>query len=179
MVSLIIQLSLAFGLLSLLAVGGGTAVIHEMQHVLESQFNITPTHFLQVYSVGQLAPGPNMTMVVIFGMQLAGILGALLVWIAFFLPSSVLCFWIGRFWHYVGETPWRRAVQNALEPISIGLMCSGVYAVGKSALNGPLTIALAMAAFIAILFTRLNPVYVILGMGTLGAAIMYMRPGLV
>ena len=57
-------------------------------------------------------------------------------------------------------------------------MCSGVYAVGKSALDGPLTIALAMTAFTGVLFTRVNPVYVILGIGSLGAAIKYWQPGL-
>lgn len=176
--SVLIHLALTFGLLSLLAVGGGTAVLAEMQEVLHQQFHITPDRFLEVYSVGQLAPGPNMTMVTIFGFQLAGIQGALLVGLAFFLPSSVLCFWIGRLWNYIGETPWRRAVQNALEPISIGLMCSGVYAVGKSALDGPLTIALAMTAFMGVMYTRINPVYVILGVGGLGAAIKYWQPGL-
>lgn len=177
MLSLLIHLALTFGMLSLLAVGGGTAVLAEMQEVLQNHFQITPEQFISVYSVGQMAPGPNMTMVVIFGFQLAGILGALLVGVAFFLPSSILCFWIGRFWNYIGETPWRRAVQNALEPISIGLMCSGVYAVGKSALGGPLTIALALAAFMGVLFIRVNPVYVILGTGLSGAAIMFWQPG--
>ncbi len=179
MVSTLIHLALTFGMLSLLAVGGGTAVLHEMQEVLQTQFQIGPDRFLEIYSVGQLAPGPNMTMVTIFGIQIAGALGAVVVGVAFFMPSSVLCFWIGRFWNYIGETPWRRAVQNALEPISIGLMCSGVYAVGKSALNGPLSIAIAMTAFLGIFYTRINPVYVILGLGFLGAAIMYWQPGLV
>jgi len=178
MVPLLIHLVLTFGMLSILAVGGGTAVLHEMREVLEIQFQISPDRFLEIYSVGQLAPGPNMTMVVIFGLQLAGALGALLVGLAFFLPSSLLCFGIGRFWNYIGETPWRRAVQTALEPISIGLMCSGVFAVGRSALDGPLSIGIAMLAFLAIWFSRVNPVYVILGLGTLASTIRYFQPAL-
>jgi chromate transporter len=165
----LIHLALTFGMLSLLAVGGGTAVLHEMQEVLQSRYQIDAQTFVHVYSVGQLAPGPNMTMVLIFGFQIAGILGSALVGLSFFLPSSFLCFWIGRVWAKIGDTPWRRAVQSALEPISIGLMCSGVYAVAKAAIQGPLTIALALTSLVLILATRINPVYVIVVIGGAGA----------
>ena len=165
----LIHLVLTFGMLSLLAVGGGTAVLHEMQEVLQSRYQIDAETFVHVYSVGQLAPGPNMTMVLIFGFQIAGVLGSALVGLSFFLPSSFLCFWIGRVWAKIGDTPWRRAVQSALEPISIGLMCSGVYAVAKAAIQGPLTIALALTSLVLILATRINPVYVIVVIGGAGA----------
>ncbi|MCD8536284.1 MAG: chromate transporter [Burkholderiaceae bacterium] len=117
----LIHLALTFGMLSLLAVGGGTAVLHEMQEVLQQTYKITADTFVHVYSVGQLAPGPNMTMVLIFGFQIAGAFGAAIVGLSFFLPSSFLCFWIGRIWNRIGDTPWRRSVQSALEPISIGI----------------------------------------------------------
>jgi len=165
----LIHLTLTFGMLSLLAVGGGTAVLHEMQEVLQSRYQIDAETFVHVYSVGQLAPGPNMTMVLIFGFQIAGVLGSALVGLSFFVPSSFLCFWIGRVWAKIGDTPWRRAVQSALEPISIGLMCSGVYAVAKAAIQGPLTIALALTSLVLILATRINPVYVIVVIGGAGA----------
>lgn len=171
--SVLFHLALTFGMLSILAVGGGTAVLPEMQTVLAGQFNIDHTEFVHIYSIGQLAPGPNMMMVLVFGFQLAGLLGAGVVLLAFFIPSSVLCLSMGRLWQKIGERPWRRAVQNALEPISIGLMCSGVYAVAKAAVVGPLTIALAVATFTVILFTRVNPVFMILGAGGLGALLMH------
>ena len=44
--SVLIHLCLTFGMLSLLAVGGGTAVIPEMQTVLKSSFNIDHTTFI-------------------------------------------------------------------------------------------------------------------------------------
>ena len=77
--SALIHLALTFSMLSLLAVGGGTAVLPEMQTVLSGQFNIDHTTFVHVYSIGQLAPGPNMMMVLVFGFQVAGLLGALVV----------------------------------------------------------------------------------------------------
>jgi chromate transporter len=173
MISLLTQLFMTFGLLSLLAVGGGTAVLPEMQIVLNEQFQVDHMKFVEVYSIGQLAPGPNMMMVIIFGFQLAGLAGALTVLLSFFLPSSILCLTAGRIWVRIGESPWRRAVQNALEPISIGLMCSGVYSVAKAAINGPISIGLALAVLAALLFSRANPVFLILGSGFVGGALMY------
>lgn len=171
---MLLKLAVTFSLLSMLAVGGGTALLHEMQRLMFLDYGILPAQFLKAYSVGQLAPGPNMTMVVVLGERIAGIAGALVAGFAFFVPSSVLCFWVGRFWNRIGETPWRRAVQSALEPISIGLMCSGIYAIGKTALTGPATLGVALLAFLLLMLTRITPVAVILGLGAAGAALLHL-----
>lgn len=172
--SALIQLAMTFGMLSVLAVGGGTAVLPEMQSILALRFDIDHTDFVHIYSLGQLAPGPNMMMVLVFGFEIAGLLGACVVLLSFFLPSSILCLAVGRIWNKIGERPWRRAVQNALEPIAIGLMCSGVYAVAKAAFVGPLTIGLGVVVFGVLLRSRVNPVYLILGAGVAGALIMHL-----
>jgi chromate transporter len=170
--SLLIHLALTFALLSILAVGGGTAVLPEMQTLLAQQFSIDHTQFVHIYSIGQLAPGPNMLMVLVIGYQIAGLIGAGVVLLSFFLPSSLLCFYMGRLWNRFGENPWRRSVQNALEPISIGLMCSGVYAVAKASIVSSITLVLALITLYLILRTKINPVLVILGSGGLGALLM-------
>jgi chromate transporter len=110
-----------------------------------------------------------MLMVLVIGLQVAGMLGAAVVFLSFFIPSSVLCLLVGRLWINMGESPWRRAIQNALEPISIGLMVSGVYAVGKAAAVTPLTFGLALIAFIVLVRTKVNPVLVIVAAGILFA----------
>ena len=170
--SLLIHLALTFALLSVLAVGGGTAVLPEMQIILAHQFGIDHTQFVHIYSIGQLAPGPNMLMVLAIGYQIAGLIGAGVVLLSFFLPSSVLCFYVGRIWNRFGESPWRRSIQNALEPISIGLMSSGVYAVAKASVVSGITLMLALVTLYLILRTKINPVLVILGSGGFGALLV-------
>ena len=144
--SVLLQLALTFSMLSVLAVGGGTAVLPEMQNVL--------------------------SMLVIFGYKIEGFLGAAVVLLSFLLPSSILCLSVGRLWHRIGERPWRRAVQNAMEPIAIGLMCSGVYAVAQGAINGVLSAALALTTLSLIMLTRINTMVLIKGTGVLGGALM-------
>ena len=170
--SLYVHLALSFALLSILAVGGGTAVLPEMQTLLAHQFGIDHTQFVHIYSMGQVAPGPNMLMVLVIGFQVAGLVGAGVVLLSFFLPSSILCFYVGRVWNRFGDSPWRRSIQNALEPISIGLMASGVFAVAKASVVSPITLALALITLYLILRTKINPVFVILGSGMSGAILM-------
>jgi len=168
----LLSLTFCFGFLSLMAVGGGTAVLPEMQTLLAHQFGIDHLRFVHIYSIGQIAPGPNMLMVLVIGFQIAGLLGAGVVLLSFFLPSSILCFYAGRIWNRFGESPWRRSIQNALEPISIGLMASGVYAVAKSSIVSPITLGLALVSLYLILRTKINPVFVILGSGLLGVFLL-------
>ena len=76
----LIHLFLVFSLLSVLAVGGGTAVLPEMQHMTVHTFHwLTDAQFRNIYSLGQVAPGPNMLMVLVIGYQLAGWAGMIVV----------------------------------------------------------------------------------------------------
>lgn len=164
----LIQLASVFSMLSLLAVGGGSAVLPEMQTLLQKYFNFSAAEFVHAYSVGQLAPGPNMLAVLIMGDMIAGVMGAFTVALAFFIPSSFLCLYAGRLWVRIGDSPWRRALQNALEPISIGLMCSGVYTIAKESLVNWQSCAIALLVGLLLIKTKINPVCLILGGGATG-----------
>lgn len=164
----LLRLALSFMLLSLEAVGGGTAVLPEMEsHV--AQYGISSQEFVQIYSLGQLAPGPNMTMVLLFGQEVAGPVGALVVLFAFFVPAAVLAYVAGTIWNRIGETPWRRTVQNALAPISVGLMLTGIYAIAVHAITGPLTIVIAAVVLGAMVKLKVNAAFLVLGAAVLGA----------
>lgn len=170
--SALFGLASSFAMFSLLAVGGGVAVLPEMQMIMETRYGISAESFVHIYGIGQLAPGPNMLMVLVLGYRVAGLLGACTVLIAFFVPALILSLIGGRLWDRVGETPWRRAVQNALEPISLGLMISGLYAVAREALNGPVSFGLCAATFALLAATKINPVLIILGLSATGVVLM-------
>lgn len=163
-----LQLASVFSMLSLLAVGGGSAVLPEMQSMLHQHFNFSATEFVHAYSVGQLAPGPNMLSVLIMGDMIDGFMGALIVALAFFTPSSILCLYAGRLWTRIGDKPWRHSLQEALEPISIGLMCSGVYTIAKESLVNWQSWAVALLVGLLLIKTKTNPVILILGAGFVG-----------
>ena len=80
-----------FAYLSLLTVGGGMAAFPELKELSVDTYHwITFPELLHFYSLGQLAPGPNMMMVVSIGAVVAGLPGAAVALVAFFLPTGIL-----------------------------------------------------------------------------------------
>ena len=167
--STLVQLFAVFSLLSLLAVGGGLAVLPEMKSLTEVRHHwITPDQFMDFYSLGQLAPGPNMNMVLLIGWQVAGPVGALAVWLGFFLPSSLLALWAGREWRRLAAWPWRDSVRRGLAPLTVGLMAAGVVSLSRVALADSRAIGLAALSAAVLAATRVNPALVILASAMAG-----------
>jgi chromate transporter len=159
-----------FSLLSILAVGGGTAVLPEMKAMtVEVHGWLTDSQFRDVYSLGQLAPGPNMLMVIVIGYHVAGTVGALLAFTGFFLPASALTFIVARIWDHFKDSPWRLAVQRGLAPIVVGLMTSGMISIARTAVTGLTTLVLAATVFAVLYFSRkINPAFLVVAGGIVG-----------
>jgi chromate transporter len=175
--SKIVELINNFALLSLLAVGGGTAVLPEMKHDTVVRHHwVTDTQFAEIYSLGQLAPGPNMTCVALIGYEVSGIAGLIAVLVAFFFPACLLCYFVSQMWDAAEGSPWRAAVQRGMAPVVIGLMLAGCYALGKTASYNPardwefnlLTLAIGVAVAVILSVTRINPALTILAGGIAG-----------
>lgn len=172
-----VQMINVFALLSILAFGGGTAVLPQMKEETVTLHHwVSATQFADLYSLGQLAPGPNMNMVTIIGYDVAGVAGAVLVLIAFYLPSCTMAFAVGRIWDHFAGSPWRAAVQRGMAPITVGLMLAGVYAIGRTATfnlahsvrHNLITVAITVAVTAILLVRHVNPALLILAGGALG-----------
>jgi chromate transporter len=168
-VSGVLQILAVFGLLSICAVGGGTAVLPEMKAYTVTQYHwLTEEQFGQVYSLGQLAPGPNMLMVSVIGYRVAGIAGAVAAIIGFFLPACLLMFFVGRIWDRFADSPWKLAIQNGLAPVTIGLMLAGTLVLARAVILGPATAAIAAVVTLILLRIHVNPALLIFGGGVVG-----------
>lgn len=152
-------LALVFAYLSLLTVGGGMAAFPEMKHlVVDVHHWMTFPQLIHLYSIGQVAPGPNMMMIAGIGQWVAGPVGALVVVLAFFLPTGILTLFVGRLWNRLEGWPWRESIRRGLAPVSIGLLLSGAYSIGKGTVTGWDT-AMITAVVLGILMTaRINPI---------------------
>src|SRR5262249_59739301 len=90
-------LARVFGSLSLLSVGGGMAVYPELRALIVDRNGwLTLPQLDYLYGIGQAAPGPNMMMIVSIGTLVAGALGGIVVFVAFFAPSTLLTLLVGR-----------------------------------------------------------------------------------
>jgi chromate transporter len=163
-------LARVFAYLSLLTVGGGMAAFPELKIlVVEVHHWVTFPELIHLYSVGQMAPGPNMMMIVSIGEWVAGLAGALVVVVAFFGPTSVLTFLVGRLWTRLAKWPWRSSIQQGLAPVSIGLLLAGCLSFARGAVTGLETAALAAVTLVVLLTWKVNPAYLILAAAIVGA----------
>lgn len=159
-----------FAYLSLLTIGGGMAAFPEMKVLVVGVHRwLTDEQLIHVYSVGQLSPGPNMMMVATIGERVAGITGALVAAVAFFVPTAILTFAVGRIWNRIAAWPWRASIQRGLGPVAIGLAVGGLITFGRSAVTGWVTLLVGLAVFYLSLKTRVNPALLILGGAAVGA----------
>jgi chromate transporter len=156
-------LARVFGYLSFLTIGGGMAAFPEMRaQVVDVHHWLTEDQLVHVYSVGQMSPGPNMMMVAQVGELVAGILGALVAAVAFFVPTGILTFAVGRIWKRLEHWSWRDSIQKGLGPVAIGMAVAGLITFGRGAIHGWLTFVVALAVFTASIRTRINPALLIL-----------------
>ena len=162
-------LARAFAYLSLLTIGGGMAAFPEMKILtVEAHKWLTFPQLIHLYSVGQMAPGPNMMMIVPIGEWAGGVLGAIVVVLAFFGPTAVLTFIVGRLWNKLEKWPWRRSVQQGLAPVSIGLLLAGCFTMAKGAIFGLDTATIAVVALLILLKYKINPALLILVAAVIG-----------
>jgi chromate transporter len=163
-------LAAVFAQLSLLAFGGGTSVLGEMQRqVVDVHGWMTAQDFAALYALAQAAPGPNMLVVTLIGWQVAGLPGALVATASLCAPSSVLTFFTADLWYRFRDARWRRIVQTGLMPVTAGLVmgAAGLLAYTTSAAWD--TAALTVATLVLFLATRLHPLIVLAAAAALGA----------
>jgi chromate transporter len=162
-------LAKVFSYLSLLTIGGGMAAFPELKTLTVDVHKwLTYPQLIHIYSVGQMAPGPNMMMVAAVGYRVSGLLGALVAALAFFVPTGVLTFGVGRLWNKLVNWPWRTSIQKGLAPVAIGLAVAGTITLGKGAITNWITIVIGLAIFAATLRTKINPALLILGGAVVG-----------
>ena len=159
-----------FAYLSLLTVGGGMAAFPELKVLtVDVHHWLTFPQLIHLYSVGQMAPGPNMMMIVAVGQWVAGPMGALAVVLAFFGPTALLAFFIGRLWKKLERWPWRASIQRGLAPVAIGLLLAGCFSMARGVIFGVETAAIAVVTLLVLLHYRINPALLVLAGAIVGA----------
>jgi chromate transporter len=164
-------LCLHLALLSLMAIGGVSAILPDMQrYVVEANHWLSATQFTDIYALGQAAPGPNMMFVTLLGWQLAGWTGAVAVTLAIVFPPVLLTLAVTRLHANNPEARLGRAIRGGLGPITIGLTLASGWILAHSADHDWRGALLTLATVALMLRTRLNPVWMILAGAIAGMA---------
>src|SRR3981081_2315384 len=93
----LIALGLVFAPLSLLSFGGGNAVIADIaQLAIQVQGWTSDREFADLFGRSPAAPGPGSMLAALIGWKAAGIGGAAVATIAFYVPSAALVLSVPR-----------------------------------------------------------------------------------
>jgi chromate transporter len=142
-------LALVFAPLSLVSIGGGPSVIAEIQQQAVVVHGwVTQREFADLFAIARAAPGPGTLLAVLIGFSVAGWLGALVVSLAFFLPSSVLVYGAASMFNRWRGSRWHEAIAAGLAPIAVGLVLAGSFTIidMEEGILWPWGLALAVAA---------------------------------
>lgn len=159
---LLADLFLQFALLFLVAFGGASALLPEMQRVVVEQKHwLDESTFIHLYAIAQAAPGPNGLVVTLIGWEVAGLAGALAATLGMCLPMSFVIYFLFRHWGRFRGARWQQAVQTGVAPLAVGLVFSGAALIAGSARIGFPGALLVAATMVLNLRTQLHPLWLI------------------
>lgn len=167
----LLAVGLHFALLSVLAVGGGNAVLPEIHRLaVEVEQWMTDRQFADLFAIAQAAPGPNFLISTLIGYQVAGWAGAVLATLGMCGPSCVLAVYVSKTWERFRYARWRIATQNGLIPVSVGLIGASGIIVAQAADHALLAYMVTAVTAAITYFTRVNPGWLFAAAGLLGVA---------
>jgi chromate transporter len=142
-----LALIIVFAPLSLLAIGGASAIYAPLQHqAVDVHQWVSGREYLELFAIARVTPGPGSMLATLVGWRVAGLPGALVATLSLYIPCSVLCFGAAHTWNRYRGTRWHSAIENGLRPIAAGLMAAGGAALLRIEDTGPFAWGLALAA---------------------------------
>jgi chromate transporter len=161
----LIALFLYFVMLSFLAVGGAPSVLPEMhRYVVEVHGWMTSAQFTELYTLAQVAPGPNVMYVPLIGWHVAGWLGAVATMLAMLVPSATLTLLVAYLHARYPRAALGFAIRRGLTPVTIGLIVASGWILMSGADRDWRAYVLTAATVLLVTRTSFNPLG-LLGMG--------------
>lgn len=157
------SLALVFTQLSVLAFGGGNAILPELQYQVVTLHQwMTAEQFSAMFAMAQAAPGPNMMIVPLVGWHVAGFWGLLVTSLAKFGPSSIITIYALKFWNKFKDHPFRAKFEIALKPITVSLVLVSAWVIAQASVTNVWLIAIVVATIALNLFKNVHPVWCML-----------------
>lgn len=183
-----LELFYTFLKIGLFSFGGGYGMLSVIQgEVVTRHAWITASEFTDIVAVSQMTPGPiginSATYVgytAVFnatGNEALAVLGSLTASLAVMLPSIVLMLIVSRFFMKYSKHPAVEAVFKGLRPAVVGLIASAALLLmteenfgspTETPLQFWISVALFVAAFVALKFFKVNPILLLALAGLFG-----------
>lgn len=151
--------------------GSGYVLVAFLRNELVERLGwLTERQLLDAVAIGQVTPGPVFTTATFVGYLTGGYLGALLATVAIFLPAFVFVAATHGLVDRIRRSPRLSRLLDGLNVSSTALMLAVLFVLAREALTGPMAVAIALLAALALFTGRLGPTTLIALGATVGLA---------
>jgi len=169
---------LTFAMVGLTGFGGGMAIVAMVERICvrEKQW-ITSEEFMHGLAFGQILGPFSLNVCTFTGHHLRGIRGGVIAAFAFILPSFLLVSLLSWLYFTYHKLPQLQAALKGTNPVIIGLIVVVAIDMGRKQIKGVGGALMALAAFGATVFLKLNAAWVLLAAAawSLGASLYRRR----
>ncbi|HXG51401.1 MAG TPA: chromate transporter [candidate division Zixibacteria bacterium] len=151
-----------FLVLWFLAIGGPSAILPDIhRYLVDERHLLTNAEFAELYTLAQVAPGPNVMYVTLIGWYLAGWAGVAATMIPLLVPATTLTLLVGHLNRRYPGAPILEAVRRGLPPITIGLMFSSATVLMRTVNHDWRGYLFTLLAAAVVLRKRWNPLWLL------------------
>ncbi|MEW6327701.1 MAG: chromate transporter [Thermodesulfobacteriota bacterium] len=166
----ILKLAAILFVINGLTIGGGYAMVPLLQkELVENHHWLTNKEFIDAIAISQVTPGPLTVMNAFMGFKVGGLTGAIVAMVASYLPSIIIVTLVTRHYLQYKESWIVKGSFDGIKPAVVGLLAAVLIFLGRSSLTSVPLGAFAAVSFGLISFTRIDPTFIIIGSGILGA----------
>ena len=171
-----LKLIWAYLKIGLFGFGGGYAMLSLIQREVVDSGWITSQMFTDIVAISQMTPGPiGINSATYIGYVVTGsVFGSLITTITVVLPPFILTLIASHYIQRHKQSPFIKGAFMGLRPVVVGLIASAALLLMNSENFGYLmnerliTIAICVASFCVVYFTRIHPILVIVLAGLVG-----------
>jgi chromate transporter len=161
------RLWLIVGLLSFGGAAGQIAMMHRM--VVEERRWVGERRYLNALNYCTLLPGPEAQQLATYlGWLMHGVAGGIVAGVLFVLPSAALMALLAAIYGLYGQVTLIEALFFGLKGAVLAIIAEALWKIARRALHGPVAVALAVAAFLALFALHVPFPLVVLSAGAMG-----------
>ena len=163
-----LKLVLVFLKIGAAAFGGGWTIVGIIRNDILAQGWMTPEAFADLVAVAQITPGPvALNAATMVGFRLYGFWGAVIATLSVLTVPVALALAVSGFsLQNAGKR--QKSLTEALKSATFGLLAMTLWAFAPATIQSWQNAVFAVAAFLLSIFTKINPIWIILAAGLLG-----------
>lgn len=173
----LLRVSARIGCLSFGGPAGQIALMH--REIVEQRGWVSEEQYLHALNFCHLLPGPEAQQLATWiGWKLHGTRGGLAMGLLFILPGALVIFVLSVLYALAADLDWLAQLFLGIKAATLAIVAQALWRIAGRSLQTPFKKALALAAFVALVFFALPFPLVVFGAGALGMVVAATRPDL-